>query len=165
MNDIRTKRLRQWLGEFDGSIADFVRHYGMDKSKASYISQIMNGHRTLGERAARKLEADCGRPAGWLDVEDDQAVDLRYDKHRFNQLNTNDQGLIEDFIDFVLKRSERSDGGLAPAGNGSKRVTYKETLDAPQGAQDTPKRGSTRKTSGDDSLNLPTGPVAKSRIA
>lgn len=165
MNDIRTKRLRQWLGEFDGSIAEFVRNYGLDKSKASYISQILGGHRPLGERAARKLEEDCGRPAGWLDVDDEEAVDLRYDKHRFNQLGTDDRGLIEDFIDFVLKRSERYDTAPATAGNGSKRVIIKKTLEAPQGAQDTPDKGTNRKTSGDDSLNLPTGPVAKSRIA
>ncbi|HEX8590668.1 hypothetical protein [Pseudomonas sp.] len=164
MNDIRTKRLRQWLGEFDGSIAEFVRAYGLDKSKASYISQILGGHRPLGERAARKLEVDCGRPHGWLDVEDDDAVDLRYDKQRFNQLNTDDRGLIEEFIDFVLKRSERSEGSTTPAGSG-KRVTFQKTLEAPQGAQDTPGKGTKRKTSGDDSLNLPTGPVAKSRIA
>ncbi len=35
-----------------------------------YYQRILNGQRTMGERAARALEAGLGLPAGWLDKED-----------------------------------------------------------------------------------------------
>ena len=36
------------------SVADFCRSHDLDPS---YISQLLNGHRNIGEKAARKIEA------------------------------------------------------------------------------------------------------------
>ncbi|KPY64865.1 hypothetical protein ALP50_03291 [Pseudomonas syringae pv. spinaceae] len=42
---------------------DFANQYGLD---ASYLSQILNGHRNLGEKAAANLEEKIGLPPGSL---------------------------------------------------------------------------------------------------
>lgn len=62
MND-RKARLRELISEC-GNISAFSKRYGFD---ASYLSQMLNGHRSIGEKTARKIESATGRPAGWLD--------------------------------------------------------------------------------------------------
>lgn len=42
---------------------DFANQHGLD---ASYLSQILNGHRNLGEKAAANLEEKIGLPSGSL---------------------------------------------------------------------------------------------------
>ncbi len=42
---------------------DFANQHGLD---ASYLSQILNGHRNLGEKAAANLEDKIGLPSGSL---------------------------------------------------------------------------------------------------
>lgn len=66
----RRQALKAWIDvDFRGAIVDFCRHHFGEKwrSQASYVSQILNGHRPLGERAARNLEHQCGKPPGFLD--------------------------------------------------------------------------------------------------
>ncbi|MCO1336799.1 LexA family transcriptional regulator [Microbulbifer sp. OS29] len=63
IRDTRRENLRQLVNEF-GTKAGFGRHYNVDPT---YISQILNGHRNLGEKAARKLEATMGLPKLALD--------------------------------------------------------------------------------------------------
>lgn len=63
---IRLKALRHEVEKFP-TIAAFARHFSLD---STYISQLLNGHRNLGERAARKLEAALGQPPMSLDWED-----------------------------------------------------------------------------------------------
>lgn len=63
---IRLKALRHEVEKFP-TIAAFARHFSLD---STYISQLLNGHRNLGERAARKLEAALGRAPMSLDWED-----------------------------------------------------------------------------------------------
>lgn len=103
----RAERLKQWLDEFDGKIANFCRQYNLTRARASYLSQVLSGSRKLGERAARKLEAECNRPAGWLDMGIDPVQNLRYDAARVAQLPQGDRELVEGFIEFVLQRWER----------------------------------------------------------
>ncbi len=103
----RIERLKLWLDEFDGKISAFCRHYGLSRARASYLSQLVSGNRTLGERAARKLEAECQRPIGWLDMEQPAPEALRYDMARVSQLPQADKELIEGFIEFVLQRCEK----------------------------------------------------------
>lgn len=102
----RLERLRLWLGDFDGSLAAFCRHYGLPKSRARFLSQVLTGHRSLGEKAARRLESECGRPMGWLDEEAEADQPIRYDASRVAQMPADGRALIEDFIAFVLDRSE-----------------------------------------------------------
>lgn len=103
----RIARLRLWLAEFDGKIANFCRAYNLPRTRASYLSQILSGNRPLGERAARKLEDECRRPTGWLDMGTEAPQQLSYDVARVAQLPRADKELIEGFIEFVLQRSER----------------------------------------------------------
>lgn len=104
----RVERLKVWLDEFEGKISAFCRHYGLSRTRASYLSQILSGNRPLGEKAARKLEAECNRPAGWLDMGSAAPQKLKYDEARFSQLPQSDKELVEGFIEFVLQRRERS---------------------------------------------------------
>lgn len=104
----RVERLKVWLDEFEGKISVFCRHYGLSRTRASYLSQILSGNRPLGEKAARKLESECNRPVGWLDLGSAEPQHLRYDVARFSQLPQSDKELVEGFIEFVLQRRERS---------------------------------------------------------
>ena len=62
----RVEKLRV-LVEKAGGIAAFVRQYnGIDPT---YISQLLNGHRSFGERAARNMESKIGVEQGWFDNE------------------------------------------------------------------------------------------------
>lgn len=72
--DQRKARLKSWIeADFQGNVAAFCRYYNQNKSMASYISQLFSGGRNFGEKAARKLESDTGRPEGWLDWPDGEA--------------------------------------------------------------------------------------------
>jgi len=53
MNTTRLDALRREIRKFP-TLAAFARHYGLD---STYLSQLLNGHRNLGEKAARNLEA------------------------------------------------------------------------------------------------------------
>ena len=44
---------------------EFADQHNLD---ASYLSQLLNGHRSLGEKAAANLEAKIGLPKGTLTV-------------------------------------------------------------------------------------------------
>lgn len=104
----RIERLKTWLDEFDGKISAFCKHYGLSRTRASYLSQLLSGVRPLGERAARKLEQECNRPSGWLDMGAQKPQALNYDVARFAQLSQTDKELIEGFIEFVLARHDRA---------------------------------------------------------
>lgn len=110
MEENRLKRLQEWIDEIDGKVATFVRHYQLPQTRASYLSQLLGGSRSFGERAARKLEAECGRTSGWLDVlpATDMPVEIiRYDRKRCSQLPPEDKQLIETFISVLLDRNDR----------------------------------------------------------
>mgnify|MGYP006189386543 CR=1 FL=1 len=111
-NEIRRMRLKQWVDtEFDGRVAALCRYYGLPDSAPSYLSQLLGGHRVFGERAARKLEKQCARPTGWLDVDPEQESNvevLRFDRQRCAKLSTEDRELIETFITLILDRKDRT---------------------------------------------------------
>jgi len=48
-----------------GDIAAFARKHGLD---ATYLSQLLNRHRSFGERAARNIEEKAGLPRRWFEV-------------------------------------------------------------------------------------------------
>lgn len=60
---MRLQTLRGEIAKFPTLVA-FARHYGLD---TTYISQLLHGHRNMGERAARKLETQLGWPPMTLD--------------------------------------------------------------------------------------------------
>ncbi|WP_408596620.1 multiprotein-bridging factor 1 family protein [Pseudomonas sp. PLMAX] len=59
--ELRIRALRQAMGGI--SQKDFANQHSLD---ASYLSQLLNGHRKLGEKAARTLESKAGLPPGSL---------------------------------------------------------------------------------------------------
>lgn len=75
INELRIKALRRVMGR--ASQKDFANEYGLD---ASYLSQLLNGHRKLGEKAAATLEGKIGLVSGTLvsppvQPADEQATD------------------------------------------------------------------------------------------
>lgn len=62
---IRLKNLKLLVANAP-SIAAFSRNHGLDQT---YISQLLNGYRQIGEKAARKLEDKIGLQPDWLDRE------------------------------------------------------------------------------------------------
>lgn len=65
--DKKTSR-RHWLKEIVTRSglrsAEFARNYGIDET---YLSQLLNGHGSFGEKSARNLERKIGLPEGHLD--------------------------------------------------------------------------------------------------
>jgi SOS-response transcriptional repressor LexA len=66
IHQLRLKALRWEISKFP-SIAAFARHYQLD---VTYVSQLLNGHRNIGERAARTLEGKFGWPRLTMDLAD-----------------------------------------------------------------------------------------------
>lgn len=58
MKEIRRQRLKEW---FDGKT--------LPKNEKSFISQLITGTASFGERAARRIEKDYGMPDLYLDSE------------------------------------------------------------------------------------------------
>jgi transcriptional regulator with XRE-family HTH domain len=59
MNETRKANLRRIISKAtpSGQVADFARKYSLDPS---YISQLLNEHRNIGEKSARNIEAKLG---------------------------------------------------------------------------------------------------------
>lgn len=66
----RTEKLRSLVTQAGGIAAFARKHNGIDPT---YISQLLNGHRSFGERAARNMEAKIGVKPGWFDIEEETA--------------------------------------------------------------------------------------------
>lgn len=66
INEIRKLNLRRLIERSSpsGKVADFAKTYDID---ASYLSQLLNKHRTMGEKSARNIEIKVGLSAGDLD--------------------------------------------------------------------------------------------------
>lgn len=63
IREIRRRRLAAIVADYGKSV-DFARAYGIDPT---YLSQILNDHRKVGEKSARNLETKIGLPKGALD--------------------------------------------------------------------------------------------------
>lgn len=70
----RVNKLRR-LVEKDGGPAAFARKRSRkDADKPidpAFVSQILNGHRTFGEKAVKSMEERAGLPPGYFDASDD----------------------------------------------------------------------------------------------
>lgn len=60
----RLAALRRMVEAADGPASFARQHPGVDPT---YVSQLLNGHRAFGDRAARNMESRIGLPAGSLD--------------------------------------------------------------------------------------------------
>ena len=63
----RVKNLIKLINEY-GTQAKLAEVTGFD---ASFISQLKTGHRPMGEKVARSIEASTGRPPLWMDTPGD----------------------------------------------------------------------------------------------
>lgn len=68
VNALRVKNLKA-LVETWGGLTELARR--LQLSGPSYLSQMLGGHRAIGEKAARKMEMQLDLPAGWLDTAHD----------------------------------------------------------------------------------------------
>ena len=66
IQDTRRLRLLLLIGEF-GTQKALGKRLG-SWSGCSYLSQLVNGHRNIGEKTARKIERVLGLHPGWMDM-------------------------------------------------------------------------------------------------
>jgi len=69
LHNIRRSRLEILIGEaYDGSALSFAEKVGISKSQVyQFLSTTYNDGKSIGERAARNIEAKAGLQFGWLD--------------------------------------------------------------------------------------------------
>ncbi|EHB3478021.1 hypothetical protein J4L45_000114 [Salmonella enterica subsp. enterica serovar Newport] len=100
LKPIRRRRLKEWFA--DGKYPE---------KDSSYISQVING-KSIGEKAARRLERDYGMPEGYLDEpfsdsqgETKAAELLRFDFRQLKLLELADE-LPDSDVDEIIKQME-----------------------------------------------------------
>lgn len=94
ITDIRRFRLKEWLAkEYGMKVAEFVRRHNLPPSRESYISQLLSGHRNIGEKAARKLEDEGGKPRGWLDLQPEEGGQETVYKSRLEEKEEADKNV------------------------------------------------------------------------
>lgn len=64
------------LIETEGEIQRLAGRFGMN---ASYMSQIKNGTRQMGDSFARRIEKALGKPEGWMDIPQFRSPDAQMD--------------------------------------------------------------------------------------
>lgn len=74
IREIRRLNLNRLIGSPGerGRISDFSQKYNFDHT---YVSQVLNGHKKMGEKSARKMESAMGLPPGTLDVPPDSTAE------------------------------------------------------------------------------------------
>lgn len=77
---VRVRALKRAVAKFP-TISAFAKHYAID---CTYISQLLHGHRNMGEKAARNIESKLKLPFGTLDYEPDvgEEAALEAESHR-----------------------------------------------------------------------------------
>lgn len=112
LNQNRTRNLKG-LVDNAGSIAKLARKY--NELDATYISQLLNGHRNFGEKAARKMEGIMGLPEGWFDIDHEQPTVTIGGSWPFesisisdyNSLTLEDKEEIEAMIGYKISKKRR----------------------------------------------------------
>lgn len=112
---------------------DFANQYGLD---ASYLSQILNGHRNLGEKAAANLEEKIGLPTGSLvsPAAPEAKPEIKPGLSAIEQLKLSlakVKGFSSEARDRIVAAAEEQDDGMAnflPANLSSLRPRKEEIL-------------------------------------
>lgn len=90
----RVNLLKKLVDEAGGN-ADFARKYSQpyaDKPiDETYVSQLLNGHRRFGEKAARAMERRGGLPAGYFEPPFNLTADAKRLANAFMTLDRNKQ--------------------------------------------------------------------------
>lgn len=102
--NIRRTNLKHLLDVSGLSQAAFAERCGL---AASVISQLVNGHRNLGDAISRRIEESLSVKKGWLDVpHGENEDDLDYDGDDRPYLNLDEKRVVELFR--KLPESERN---------------------------------------------------------
>lgn len=88
--EVRKKNLIAQIGDTEphGAVAKFAREHDLDPT---YVRQIINDHRKMGEKAARKLEEALNISPGQLDFQEPAG------EYRVNSISSTTRALIEAF--------------------------------------------------------------------
>lgn len=63
-NRVRIENLKRLVNEHDGMTALGKK---LGYTGPAFVSNILKGHKTMGEKMARKWEEKLGKPEGWMD--------------------------------------------------------------------------------------------------
>lgn len=91
---LRVAALRR-LVDAEPSIAAFARKHGLDPT---YISQLLNGHRQFGERAAAKMAGQIGLAPRYFEQSDTPPTDGEWDSLDDEQLAQAARLLFDELI-------------------------------------------------------------------
>lgn len=131
INKLRANALKAVMA--GASQKDFANLHGLD---ASYLSQILNGHRKMGEKAAATLEEKIGLPSGSL-VNPDAAGESPLVKSGLSAIDQLKQSLSKvkgfsaearDRIVAAAEEPEDGPNGYLPANLASLRPTNEEIV-------------------------------------
>lgn len=99
---IRQRRLKEWFSDKT-----------LPEKEKSYLSQLINGKTSFGEKAARRIESTYGMPNGYLDSESfDDIIKNKYKKLTNQQieiLELFDNLPSEDAKQFLNEMKSRKD--------------------------------------------------------
>lgn len=105
----RRRRLAQALNELDGgNRAAFCQRIGKSTTQ---LSDMIHGGKSFGEKVTLDLEASCGKPRGWFDVDEfvPKASDADYMSKfqlAYDSASPDARAGIEAMIDGILRRKQ-----------------------------------------------------------
>ena len=85
---VRVRALKHAVAKFP-TISAFAKHYAID---GTYISQLLHGHRNMGEKAARNIESKLKLPFGTLDYEPDVGEEAALEAESHRTTNSEPEG-------------------------------------------------------------------------
>lgn len=88
----------------EGGASAMARKFDVD---ASYISQLLNGHRGFGERSARTIESKLKLNAGWLDQETHNEDDQPEISAIYNELNDEMKFTLMEFAKHLQEKNKK----------------------------------------------------------
>lgn len=105
MSEIRREKLRLWFS---------TRSLPVKRSEKSYISQLLHGKSSFGEKAARRLEATHGMGYGYLDTPIDNADSKVVDEFAwvYNHCSQDGRSFLENAVKvaaeaFVIHKAQQ----------------------------------------------------------
>lgn len=99
--EIRTNKLRNLVAA-DGGPAEFARKRSLRNADKpidpTYVSQILNGHRSFGEKAAENMISRAGLPVGFFDVPEQDLLTADHIRPYAESISPKLQALIDQLL-------------------------------------------------------------------
>lgn len=90
-----------------GTISEFSSHVGINRNR---MSALLSSSRNIGVKSARQIEAGCGKPHGWLDIQHSIASASEVSSEeiaiQFSLLFTEISGLTENFCSGRMSKKQ-----------------------------------------------------------